>query len=271
MKVAAHVLMYDAQKWILRMIENSAPFVDRIYVAYSPVPWTKYNKNAREEFSNQCTPEILENSNYQDRIEIIEDTWEAEEDQRNACLERARKDGMDFLLIHDADEFYLAKDYQRLIALLEKNSSYELFKTPWCSFWKSFSWVIKGSGRHNIVGYPQVAVNCNSNIAFESARATTEARELTLDCLCYHASYVLTDEEVWSKISTWGHAHQFDRKKWFETVWKQWTPRSRNLHPISPRDWPKAVEFKGQLPEVIADMASESTPTKSKGIWSWFS
>jgi hypothetical protein len=250
MRIASHVLLYNQDKWILQNIANAAPFVEKIYVAWSEEPWL-YNKNARKDFKNKSNLDVLKQSEFFDKIVLIRGKWDTEEAQRNACVEAAKKDGMDYLLIHDADEFYTYEDFGKIIQGISNNPGFDYYKTGWISFWKDFSnIIIKGDGQY-IIGYPEIALNLKKDIKFQRCRRLTGSKYFILDALCYHASYVLTDDECWEKINTWGHSHQFNTKKWFDEKWKAWNENSRNLHPITPSDWFKTEKFKGELPEVL--------------------
>lgn len=251
MKIATHVLLFNQDKWILKNIENSGPFVDKIYVSWSEYPWN-YNKNARKQFKNKSDLSILDKSPYRDKIEIIKGVWDLDEDQRNACAIEAKKDGMDYLLVHDADEFYTQSDFEKIINGIKKEPDYDFYKTPWITFWKDFEHVIADKNGRIIGGHPEVAINLNRGIRFTRCRRPSGNTSKVLGALCHHASYVLTDEECWSKINTWGHAHQFNTKKWFDEKWVNWTEQTTHLHPISPIEWYCTVKFNtGKLPEVL--------------------
>ena len=249
-KFAVHALLFDSQRWILKMIENCGPYVEKIYVAYSELPWT-YNPGARSTIKNTADPSILLDSQYANKIELIRGVWERDEDQRNACLDRAKADGMDFLIIQDADEFYKQRDYSRMIEQIANNPEYDFYKTPWCIFWKSFDYVLEGENGSTVIGFPEVAINCKRNIRFVRARTPNSQNYFLLDALCYHGSYVSTDDEMHRKIHTWGHAHQFDRDAWYQNKWLRWTETMENLHPVFPHVFRSAVRYTGVLPEVL--------------------
>lgn len=251
-RFAAHILMFNCEKYILRTLENCGPFVEKIYVAYSETPWT-YNPDARQSFVNQTDKNILKLSEFYHKIELIEDTWDREEDQRNVCLDKARADGVDYLIIHDADEFYSKEDYENNLLEIERNPDRDLYVTPWCSFWKSLDYVIQAKEQNTIIGTPEFAINCKSKVNFTRARTTNAESRHCLTGLCFHLSFVGSDVEIWQKISTWGHAHQFDREKWFDQKWSKWTLSTKNLHPIVPENWRKAIKFEGHLPEILND------------------
>lgn len=251
MKFATHVLLFNQDKWILKNIENSGPFVDKIYVSWSLLPWT-YNKNARNIFKNKSDLSILKQSKYFDKIEVIQGIWETDEAQRNACLEKAKEDGIDYLIIHDADEFYTDNGFKSIIEEVKSNPDYDYYTTPWITFWKDLNHVIAKQDGNIICGYPEIVLNLNKNVKFIRCRRPTGNNIKQLTVLCHHASYVLSDDECWSKINTWGHAHQFDTRKWFNEKWLNWDNNTTCLHPITPCEWYKTVEFdKNNLPEIL--------------------
>jgi hypothetical protein len=242
--------MFDVDLFILRMIENCAPFVEKIYVAYSEFPWS-YNPEAKERFKNPTNKDILKRSRFYNKIELIEGVWQLDEEQRNACLERAKADGFDYLIIHDADEFYLKKDYKKNLEEIAQNPEYDVYDTPWCSFWKTLGYVIQAKDGSIIIGHPEFAVNCHSHAQFVRARILNSNKKFRLPGLCYHLSWVLSDQHAWRKINTWGHSHEFNRVAWYKRKWLKWYEGTRNLHPVQPEAWPCAIKFQGELPEVL--------------------
>lgn len=253
MKFATHILFFNQDQWILKNIDMIGPFVNKIYVAWSEFPWI-YNPSARNQFKNKSNPELLKQSSYYDKIVLIKGEWNLDEDQRNACLDAAKRDGMDYLLIIDADEFYCTDDLKKLIEDIKANPDFEYYTTPWITYWKDFNHVIIKQNDDKICGYPEICVNLKYNNRFVRCRRPSGNKIKLLTSICCHASYVLTDEECWSKINTWGHAHQFNKEEWFKNKWKNWTENTINLHPIVPHDWYKAIEFNKNLPEVLKDI-----------------
>mgnify|MGYP001279706288 CR=1 FL=1 len=250
MKIASHVLYFNQDKWILKHIEMVAPFVDKIYVAWSEVPWT-YNPEARKTMKNTSNPDFLKQSPYYDKIELIKGTWDLDEEERNACLDAAKRDGMDYLLIIDADEFYKSNDLANIVEGIKANPDFDIYNVHFAAFWKDLNHVIIKSDGNHIISNASVAINVNSNNRFTRCRNSNGGRSKQLPYTCWHASYALTDAECWSKINSWGHAHQFNKHGWFNNVWKSWTEDSTDLHPITPHDWYKAIPNKLDLPEIL--------------------
>jgi hypothetical protein len=241
MKIASHVLFFNQDRWMLKHIEMIAPFVDKIYIAWSEFPWS-YNPNARDSFKNKSNPEILKQSPYYDKIELITGIWNLDEDQRNSCLNAAKRDGMDYLLIIDTDEFYHSDDLKKIVDSIKANPDFEYYTTPWITYWKDFDHIIITENGNFINGYPEICVNLKYENKFVRCRRPSGTKIKQLTPICKHASYVVSDEDCWTKINTWGHAHQFNKEEWFRNKWINWNEDTLNLHPINPNHWYRAIK-----------------------------
>lgn len=251
MKFCTHQILFGTDKFLLKNIENIYPHVDKIYIAYSDTPWI-YNPNARNLYHIKLDLDIIKNSIYSDKIEIIEGVWENEQNQRNACLEAAKRDSMDYLFIIDTDEFYFHDDLEKMKTFVINNPNYSLYRNPWMNFWKTEEYITVKENGDKIAGFPDSILNLNHNIKFQNKRtATKENIGIINDVICYHMSYVLTDEEVKRKLETWGHTNDFFIYKWYEEKWLNWNENSMGLHPIQPNSWFRAIKYDGELPEVL--------------------
>lgn len=266
LRFAVQILYYDCDELILRTIANCAQFVEKIYVVYSPEPWSAYNKVARKEFKNPSKPEILNDSPYRDKVELISGVWDTEEDQRNACLAKARQDGFDYLIVQDADEFYLPEEYEKNIREIVANPHYSYYRNPWYFFWKSTRYIVLN--RH-FLSYANAvkpysltpiafnacfAINCKSDVRFGNKRLPDNVESfLMLSGICFHISYVLSDETLFRKLSTWGHSHQVNVREWYNVKWLGWTPETRNFHPINLVEWARVKKYTGVLPDELKD------------------
>jgi hypothetical protein len=254
MKFATHIVLFGQDKWIMKCIENAYPHVDRIYIAYSEKPWG-YNPVARTTYKNSFDLNKIRESRFYNKITIIEDDWLTEESQRNACVDRAKADGMDYLMIHDADEFYFHNDFEILKLFIINHPSYDIYTCGWISFWKTFKYITVPNLSTKIVGNPQIFINLNSGVRFQRKRGPTGNQIINIpNVICYHASYVLTNVELQEKLKTWGHYNDFNVDAWYKNIWLKWTPNMINMHPVNPPAWYKAIEFNEKLPEVLKDM-----------------
>jgi len=253
MKFATYVMTFDQDKWIMRNLENSYPHVDRIYVMHSKLPWG-YNPKARETYANTFNLNKILQSPYMDKIKIVEGDWLSDTDERNACLKIAREDNFDYLMVHDADEFYFHEDFEKIKKTIEQNPSYHVFDINLYAFWKSFRYILIDPQKGKIGGTNQTIVDLHKVDHYDYIRDVhTNNRLVVPDVICYHGSYVLTDEQVYRKIKTWSHNNDFDVDKWYREIWMPWTLNSKNLHPIWPWCWDHCEIFEGNLPEVIQD------------------
>ena len=253
MKFATYVMTYDQGKWMLRNLENAYPHVDQIYVMHSELPWG-YKPEAREKYTNTFDLNIIKDSPYMDKITIIEGDWLGDAEQRNFCRKRAMADGYDFLMVHDADEFYFHNDFDKIRRFVQDNPQYDGYSINLHAFWKNFGHILVNHDDTLVGGCNQTIIKLREGVQYDYIRDTwSENRVVIPDVMQYHGSYVLTDEEVWKKVNMTSHSNDFDGIKWYNEVWLPWTEESTNLHPIWPWAWKRAEKFTGELPEAIED------------------
>jgi hypothetical protein len=262
MRFAVLILMYDCNQFILRTIENCAPHVEKIFISYSPMPWVSYNTQARSKFSNKTSPEIIDKSKYKYKLEIVQGVWDSEEDQRNAVREMAIQQGFDYLIVQDADEFYSFEDYEINLQGIVNKPDHEVYQVPWVTFWKNPKYVIQHRDIKNIKRTiystcPLFAINLSKEIRFDSRRVPLNCTNVfQLKGVCLHFSWIFSDEDVISKISTWGHSHQVN-KFWYKYKWLNWSPPKRNISPFTSIEWVKAIPYKGILPKELLDFPEQ--------------
>jgi hypothetical protein len=255
MKFATCVLLFDQQKWILKNLENAYPHVDKIYVMYSKLPFG-YNPKARETYINTLDLDIIKYSKYMDKITIVEGDWLYETDERNVCVELAKKDGIDYLIVQDADHFYFHEHFEKIKNAVRNNPDYEVYFIGVYDFWKSFKYiVIHNNGTKISAAFPGVL---NLHKMDKYMKIDTDVNYINYmsaahisDVVCYHGSYVLTDEEVYKKIKTVHYTIDFDTDKWYNEIWLPWTLETKCLHPVWPWAWDHCEIFNDKLPEVI--------------------
>lgn len=247
-KIALHVLLFDVDYFIDHYMSNCSPFFDKIYAAYSIKPWS-YNKT---EILNSTSLDAIR-AKWGHKLTIIEGFWATEEEQRNACIDQALRDGYDYLAIQDDDEFYLESDYQALLDSISANKDYDQYKTRWNTFWKRTDYVL-ARGNNPAADSVTFALNIGKGVRFVDKRASNAKTTLQTNFICYHMSYVRSDSYIFRKINTWGHSTEFNRDKWFQDKWLAWYPEKHNLHPVEPAMWTKAIPFRGSLPKALEGM-----------------
>jgi len=267
------LLLFNSDRTIVQAIDNGGEYVEKIFVGYSPYPWTRYNSKARDKFVNKSDKEILKKSKYYSKIELVEGVWDSDEGQRNEIVKMARDQGFDYLVFQDADEFYSADDWRKNFEGITRNPDYMIYQAPWINFWKSTRFVLVS--REHLGIKNTIFTTCSAfamNLKKEPETKLTFARVFPtknvfrLTGLCFHLSYVLSDEEVFIKIGTWGHSHQVN-KNWFKWKWLAWHPGKRYLNPISSAEWVSAVPYTGTLPSELADFLN---PTHVSISLTWY-
>lgn len=69
--------------------------------------------------------------------------------------------------------------------------------------------------------------------------------------VCYHLTAVCDDKQMLEKIQTRSYKDSL-HPGWYEWKWLKWTPNTRNLHPVKPAQYEKAILFnKEELPSFM--------------------
>lgn len=254
MKIAAHVIAYDVNRFINPMLRNVAPWVDKIYVAHAPRPWA-YIPSSRLTRTNPTKVSDIKTEGLPCPIEIVPGDWEWEEQARNECLRRAKAEGFDWFITQDADELYTEDSWRQLRHALRNDRQTDCFWTTWYHFWKSSDYIAvyrNGSFKTNNVGF---ALRCKDGLEFAGRRMTNTSNYRILDCPCYHYGYALTDEEMQAKVTQWSHARELNAHRWFQRKWLRWRFETENLDPTTPRNWRRAIRFPLHQPDFAAEFA----------------
>lgn len=261
-RFASMVLLFNSDKTIVQAIDNGGAYVEKIFVGYSEFPWFAYNPKSRQEFKNSSSPDVLKKSKFFDKIELVTGDWKSDEDQRNEIVQRARAQGFDYLIFQDADELYTHEGWILNLRGIQENPNHMIYQTPWINFWRNLQFVLVS--REHLGVKNTIYTTCSAfamNLKLNPETKLTFARIFPtenifrLEGLCFHLSYVLSDYEVFTKIGTWGHAHQVN-KNWFRWKWLAWHPGKRNLNPFSSVEWPRAVPYTGPLPPELKEFVN---------------
>ncbi len=170
--------------------------------------------------------------------EVIIDEWPGQAEQFNYGLEILQKDGIDWALIVDADEFYTAEDIGRLVEQIRTTEYDAILATDMNVYWKTPEYEITPDQND----YPVIAVKTNQR--FSNKRhlgPTTITTNTAPGITMYHMSYVRTHDQMKKKIETFEHSHEFDTEQWYYDTWTWWNPDAKFLHPTVPSKFEQAI------------------------------
>lgn len=249
MKICLQVIAFNVDTWINEMLENAAPHVDKIFIAYPPRPWN-YSKKSRTNIKNPTNIKDIKTKQLQCEVEIVYGDWSYDEDTRNALLQKARNEEYDWMIIQDADEFYKEDAWNTLKQEMEDATDTELLITPWINFWKNPRYVIvnKHNGIKSLNEGAAIKAK-KSTCKFTYSRTSNAIKRKIINADCYHYGYVMSDQAMKTKINTWAHAKQIKEiNDWYNIKWLNWTEETKFLHPSSPYEWQCATWFALEQP-----------------------
>lgn len=227
MKLGSVAIAFNERRFISSHLNHIPSDLDKL-VLVSENPW--YGHLEEDDGTDKIAKEYAD---------IMKYDWASEADQRN--VGQVYFKGYDWIITLDPDEFLDDEGWQNLIEFLRNTSAEAVTCSGMHTYWKD-GYVAEPPETHKGV----IAVR--PSVEFTDKRAVNAPTQQA-PVWVHHFSWARTDEEVWSKISHYAHAGDFDLEYWFENVWKKWSPGDKNVHPVNPESLHDFV--KASLPEEI--------------------
>lgn len=190
----------------------AAPFVERILVLISTRPW----RGAPSPEPDLTAPLVAKYFRLP-RVEIVQEPWTSETEQRNDGIARAVRSGATRVLMLDADEYFTADGLAAVVNTPHTNGvrvrMQTYFKTPDYCYEPADTW-------------PPMVYFDPTRVWFSHLRVPTVGLE-HLDpapTVMHHFSFVLSDARWARKIASFSH-DDLIRPEWRE-LWPRWTPGS---------------------------------------------
>lgn len=211
-------ICYNEPRMIVPHLQHLPGWIDEKLVLVSTQPWFG------ESVANDKTAELAE-----PYARVIQAYWENEEDQRNTG--QALHQDKDWVIVLDCDEFFDDENWARLKQFLETTEADAAVVKHQRVFYKD-------KEVYPCHDYQQlIAVRPSVNFA---EKRIADTGYVTAPVELLHFSWAKTDEEVWSKISHYAHAKDFDIKDWYDNVWL--ANKTINLHPVTPEALPALID-----------------------------
>lgn len=230
MKIACVTVAYCEERFIPKFIQSMQDRVDEIVVLNSLIPW-----HGREYAEQDNTANIAHSLG----ATVITGDWETEEDQRNAGQEYCSS--YDWIIVLDPDEFIIEEDWQKLLNFLETAELPAYVAGRQHTYWKH-GYVIDPPE-----DYTQI-IAVRPSVRFVDKRVVDSPWDYSPIDL-HHFSWARSDLEVWRKITSYGHADEFDPNVWMSEIWLDWVQEMENLHPLTPEALKRAIRV--DLPEEL--------------------
>lgn len=167
---------------------------------------------------------------------VIRSHWLTEHDQRNTG--QSLHEDKDWVIVLDPDEALLTEGWDKLKKFLETAEGDAYVCEKQLTYYKD-----------GVIDPPEdykqiIAVRPWVKFVDKRVVGTTYG---TAPVTLHHFSWRRSDEEIWSKISHYAHANEFDKEKWFNEVWK--TGRRENVHPLTPEALKRVIPV--EVPEEL--------------------
>lgn len=250
---------YVSDNQLLSTLKNSS-LLDKCYIGFYEKTWEgrPHTKASVDHLKNLVgsSEKVEIVSITQKDIGMKSERFEVETSCRNYILDKAKTDGFRICFIQDADEFLIKEEYKIILdnhVPYMLNQGYDCASIRWVHFWKNWNWVLTNENGELAYEWENFIIDLNSDVKFCLGR-TLYGNKLWIQepWFLYHGCYVLSDKEVYEKITTCNRFEflEIDLNSWYEEKWLKWTPENENLYPSkNPSFWKKAIKYNGPLPK----------------------
>ena len=216
-------IAYEEERIIEKHLQHLPDWIVEKVLLQSIEPWSGGNP------SSPLTAELAE-----PYARVVRSQWQTEEAQRNTGQQlHADKD---WVIILDPDEFLDNDNWDKLKKFLETTDADAVVVEGQYTYWKD-GWVATPPKDY------QMLIAAKPHVQFVDKRVVGTGYTVAPVWL-HHFSWAKTDEEVLRKITTYAHNTDFDTMQWYNTVWLNWKPGDKNVHPTTPstlEDFKRAV------------------------------
>lgn len=227
--LGVQITAFNEERFIQPVMKQFEDLVDEIVVAVSEKPWYgDIDPDNTYFLACRVVPEAV----------VISGTWKNEAEQRNFCMDKLQD--CDYVLVCHADTFFKRSDIKKIIDFIQTATERQ-YDIPSLMYWKDFDTTIFPDP---IIPAMLIRkdVRFKHNIIIEDQVVDAPQVPVT----CHHLSWAKTNEEVKTKLATYGHATEII-PDWYEKVWLG--DQKTSLSPTNPSDY----EFTkhGKLPKEI--------------------
>lgn len=251
MKIAAQILVFREKNRIKQAMKQFDGLVDLVIVACSSKPW---KGNLEKDNTYQLAIETAKTM--ETPVIIVEDYWETESDQRNFCMEQAREAKIDWVLIAPPDRLFTRETLTTLKHFIQtaEKRNYAMYTL---TYWKDYNTVILPD---SVLNEALIPVFNKDGIPFEFKYANTSGgsgNNPLCPGIAHHISWVKTDEEIKTKITSYTHAEEII-SNWYENVWLKWDDKMTDFSPTEAFNGSGGIDYKSVahycLPEELRNL-----------------
>lgn len=199
-KLGVQITAFNEPRFIEPVIKQFEGLVDELIVVVSAKPW-----------SGHIPQDITGTLAIGTGAHVIVSIWPDESTQRNDAMNPLQD--CDYVLVCHADTFFTQEDIKRIKDFIQTATERQ-YDIQTKMYWKDLDTVVKPDPLLKAM-LVRSDVRFIHNVIIEDM--STDA-QIVPGVICHHLSWAKTNEEIKTKISTYGHANEII-SNWYEDVW----------------------------------------------------
>jgi len=283
-KITFGIIVLNGEPFLRYNLRSIYPFAHQVIIVEGAVTSASENATPDGHSRDETLEEIYRFKDKEDKKNIVQiitrdGFWNEKDEMSIAYVEKATGG---YLWQIDIDEFYHARDIQRVIDIIGKDKSISGLSFYWKNFWGGFDYVANGWEYRDSVcrmnGIRRI-FKWGKNFQYISHRPPTIAdgknRDLCdlnwigpdvtskLGIYCYHYGMVFPKQakEKMRYYSNMWQSHK-NMDNWYKDTYRQLKFPFRILHGTKPPSW--LTRFKGQHPEAVKQLVHDLKSGKIK-------
>lgn len=221
MNKAACCILHYGREWLGYALRSVAPFMDDMYVFYTPTPSHGHSTSLINPESRSELYDIAKTS----RAIWVDcpHPFAHEGQHRTYAVDYLASRGFDIVTVVDADELWDPDVLGAALAVVESGTA-RSYRIGMRHFWRSLKWICDD---------PAMPTR------FIKPRLPLDAPEAYLPGECgkvFHMGYAQSSAIIKYKQSIHGHKAEW-RPGWFENTFMEWIPGKGDVHPTCVNYW----------------------------------
>lgn len=221
-KLGVMITAFNEERFIQPVVKQFDEIIDDVIVTVSAKPW-----------HGDIEPDGTLRKARGIGKSVFSFNWKNEAEQRNWSMDHLSE--CSYVLVCHTDTFFIKEDIKKIKEFIQTATERQ-YDIESKMYWKDLDTIVKPDPllRAMLI---RNDVRFVENIRIEDMSTTAP---IVPDVICHHLSWAKTDNEVKTKLATYGHAKEII-PNWYEEVWLK--DKDTDFAPTNPSDYKSKEKY----------------------------